>query len=117
MRLRTAALALLATAAQTSHAFVAPSSSGAGRVGVAPPSAFLPRTSLSPGAPPSLSLAAATIFEGEPTERAKSTIDQRQVIRTLPVTSIQGDKVNFDDLIGTPQEGQTSIVVFLRSLG
>jgi len=60
-----------------------------------------------------------TIWGGEPTERARSTIDQRQVIRTLPVSSLKGDKVSFDALIGTPtkNDNKTSIVVFLRSLG
>jgi len=66
-----------------------------------------------------MALHASTIFSGEPTEAARSsTMDQRQVIRTLPVTSLTGKQVYFDDLIGKPDDDdKTSIVVFLRSLG
>ena len=67
--------------------------------------------------------ATATLFEGEPTERAKTAMDHRQVIRQFPVTNLDGQQVYFDDLIGPPpplgenDQQQTSIVVFLRSLG
>ena len=69
--------------------------------------------------------AASTVFEGEPTERARTAIDHRQVIRQFAVTNLEGQQVYFDDLIGPPpplgdnenEQQQTSIVVFLRSLG
>lgn len=58
-----------------------------------------------------------TLFSGEPTERARISINHRQVIRKLPLTSIYGEPVLFDNLIGPPSTLQPSIVVFLRSLG
>jgi len=111
MRLRTASLlALLATAARSSNAFVASSSSRyhKSRQLHAPAAALYGTTTITP-----------TIFEGEPTERAQTTINHREIIRTLPVTSIRGDKVLLDDLLMDDDEEEegTSIVVFLRSLG
>ena len=115
MRFRTTSLALLAAASRTSGAFVSrPSTNQAVRTAAA--DAFC-------RSHPSMALHAATasstIYSGEPTEAARSsTMDQRQVIRTLPVTSLTGKQVYFDDLIGKPDDDdKTSIVVFLRSLG
>lgn len=145
MRFRTASLALLfaaATTTRSSRAFLvgplragpaAPTSTAARRptlLSSPQQPARHPRRSLFASSSSSAggsrlraassSAGAATIFEGEPTERARSTVDPRQVVRARPVTSIRGQEVRFDDLIGTPDDpddGTTSIVVFLRSLG
>ena len=122
MRFRATSLALLAAASRTSGAFVSRPSSTDRAVRAAAADAFTATTTSS-----SISshrtlraTASATIYSGEPTEAARSsTMDQRQVIRTLPVTSLTGKQVYFDDLIGKPDDNddKTSIVVFLRSLG
>jgi len=55
-------------------------------------------------------------FDGVPTEAARK-LDHRQAVRQHPVYSSCGVSYNMDDLIGEPNKGQMSIVVFLRSLG
>ena len=58
----------------------------------------------------------AVQFDGVPTEAARK-LDHRQAIRQHPVYSSSGKAYNMDDLIGEPNMGQISVVVFLRSLG
>lgn len=60
----------------------------------------------------------ATIFEGEPTARAK-VLRHREILDTSPVYSPAGEAVSLNDLLPSQDddESATSIVVFLRSLG
>ena len=53
-----------------------------------------------------------TIFEGEATPFAKS-MNHREIISQSPLTNLDGQQVYLDDVL----QEQTSIVVFLRSLG
>ena len=58
----------------------------------------------------------AVQFDGVPTEAARK-LDHRQALRQHPIYSSSGVSFTMDDLIGEPNKGQVSIVVFLRSLG
>lgn len=63
--------------------------------------------------------ATPTVFSGKPSDMAK-TINHRQAIREHSILSVHGTEVHMDELIGEPGavgNDQTSIVVFLRSLG
>ena len=57
----------------------------------------------------------ATIFEGEPTARAK-VLCHREILGTSPVYSPTGEAVSLNDLLPS-DDSAASIVVFLRSLG
>jgi len=57
-----------------------------------------------------------TLFSGKPSEVAKN-LNAREAIRKQKIFSVSGEDLRIDDLIGTPADGKTSIVVFLRSLG
>lgn len=67
-----------------------------------------------------LALAAAcgeVQYDGEPSLRAKR-LDIRQVMRGPTFCNLKGEPVDFDKVIGQPDERPSStIVVFLRSLG
>lgn len=57
-----------------------------------------------------------TLYSGKPSSAA-TLLNLRQAIRGQSIFSVSGDEVSMDVLIGNPEDGQTSIVVFLRSLG
>lgn len=55
-------------------------------------------------------------FDGVLTAAARG-LDHRQAIREHPVYDANGSSFKIDELIGDPDMGQVSVVVFLRSLG
>jgi hypothetical protein len=57
-----------------------------------------------------------TQFSGKPSEKAQS-LNARQAVRSSTFYTVNGQPTTMDDLIGPPENGQTSVVVFLRSLG
>lgn len=64
-----------------------------------------------------LAMAANTVFEGKPTERAMN-MDIRQEVRKSSFLDVNGNSLTIDELIGEPsQDSGVSVVVFLRSLG
>ena len=62
-----------------------------------------------------------TIFAGNPSSAAKADIKHRTVLSDAPIYNVDGTKTHLDSIIGTIEENerikQTSMVVFLRSLG
>lgn len=63
--------------------------------------------------------ASDVVFSGEPSLKAKG-LDLREAIRRDSVFDLNGNSVNFDDLIGEPgtKTGESvAVAVFLRSLG
>ena len=66
------------------------------------------------------STAAATLYSGKPSDRARNDINPREAIRQSTFQNLKGESVTMDDIIGPPtpdNTSPTSIVVFLRSLG
>ena len=57
-----------------------------------------------------------TQFSGKPSEKAQ-LLNARQAVRSSTFYTVNGQPTTMDDLIGPPENGQTSVVVLLRSLG
>lgn len=61
-----------------------------------------------------------TVFEGRPSSDAiRDIVDHRDVIGSLPLYNVNGQKTSINDILGDAKENadKTSVVVFLRSLG
>jgi len=57
-----------------------------------------------------------TIFSGKLSDTARS-LNFREEIRKCSIFSVDGQSKSMDELVGKPNDGTTSTVVFLRSLG
>ena len=89
-------------------------SAGEAFVGIPPVTRFGVQRTASPIT--ALSMAANTVYEGKPTERALN-LDIRNEIRKSSFFDVEGNSVTMDDLLGEPFQSGVSVVVFLRSLG
>ena len=119
MRLSTALFPLL-VAPLASEAFVASSGAISSRNGLANHKNFSPLqlASETPLAEDDCGCApttTTTTFAGNPSEFAK-TMNSRTVMDKSPVYRLNGEKTTIGDILGD-SSSQTSLVVFLRSLG
>jgi len=107
MKLSTSFLfaAVAASALSTGHAFA-----------VKPPASHYFAARTRPTTTASLYMAADTVYEGKPTERALN-LDIREEVRKSSFFDVEGNFVTMDELIGEPSKSGVSVVVFLRSLG
>jgi hypothetical protein len=60
-----------------------------------------------------------TVFEGKPSNTARTDIDHRDVIANISIFKVDGTETTLDGIIGKSSQNpnRTSLVVFLRSLG
>ena len=67
--------------------------------------------------PPPIDCGCETVvYSGDPSEIAKN-INIRERIRSEKFFRLNGESVIMDELIGTPSQGETAVVVMMRSLG
>jgi len=60
-----------------------------------------------------------TVFEGKPSNTARTVIDHRDVVANISLFKVDGTETTLDGIIGKSSQNpnRTSLVVFLRSLG